>query len=119
MSTLPDFTGPGILGGAGDGITTVAGVPVAATVEVYWQDPDQPDTAPVFVASTQSAPDGSWRVAGLNPDLPYTVVGRKPYFDPVAVAGCYPYRPPVYPPPQHPYTPPAGAGVHFNFTDAT
>lgn len=114
---LPDFTGAGVLGGAGAGITTVAGVPVKATVSVYWQDPGDAEAAPVFVASTASLADGSWRIDGLNPDLPYLVVGSKPYFDDVAVAGCYPYRPPEHPPITGPYTPPPGAGVWFNFTD--
>lgn len=93
MSTLPDFTGPGYFAGeAPEGLTTVAGVPVAADVRVYWRDHADPQAPDVLVASTQSAADGTWRITNLNPDLQYVVRGRKNGFDDVSVVGAVPTR---------------------------
>jgi hypothetical protein len=43
-----------------------------------------------LVAKTQSAPDGTWRVDGLNPNLRYDVVGRKDGFNDVIVSNVQP-----------------------------
>ena len=70
MSTLPDFTGPGFFAGeAPDGLTTIAGTPTSAQVRVHWRDPADPQAPDVLVDSTQSAADGTWRIANLNPSL--------------------------------------------------
>lgn len=91
MSALPDFTGPGFFGGESpDGLTTTAGVPVAARVDVLWRDPVSDDE--VQVASTTSAADGTWRIEGLNPGLTYVVRGRKAGFADAAVMAARPAR---------------------------
>lgn len=93
MSTLPDFTGPGFFAGeAPDGLTTIAGTPTSAQVRVYWRDPADPDAPDVLVAQTTSAPDGAWRITGLNPALRYVVRAQKSQFDDVTVVGAAPSR---------------------------
>lgn len=93
MSTLPDFTGPGFFAGeAPDGLTTIAGTPTSAQVRVYWRDPADPQAPDVLVASTQSAADGTWQIAGLNPALRYVVRAQKSQFDDVTVVGAAPSR---------------------------
>ena len=93
MSTLPDFTGPGFFAGeAPDGLTTIAGTPTSAQVRVYWRDPADPDAPDALVASTQSAADGTWQIAGLNPALRYVVRAQKSQFDDVTVVGAMPSR---------------------------
>lgn len=65
---------------AGDfpgGITTVDAVPTAAVVRVLYRPTAGEPGDGVLVAQVQSAPDGTWRVGGLNPALRYDVVGRK------------------------------------------
>lgn len=93
MSTLPDFTGPGFFAGeAPDGLTTIAGTPTSASVRVYWRDSADHDAPDVLVASTQSAADGTWQIAGLNPALRYVVRAQKSQFDDVTVVGAAPSR---------------------------
>ena len=93
MSTLPDFTGPGFFAGeAPDGLTTIAGTPTSAQVRVYWRDPADPQAPDALVASTQSAADGTWQIAGLNPALRYVVRAQKSQFDDVTVVGAMPAR---------------------------
>ncbi len=93
MSTLPDFTGPGFFAGeAPDGLTTIAGTPTSASVRVYWRDSADPDAPDVLVAQTASAPDGTWRITGLNPALRYVVRAQKSQFDDVTVVGAAPSR---------------------------
>lgn len=60
-----------------DGITTVEGAPVSATVRILYRPAAGALGDGVVVAEVQSAPDGTWRVDGLNPTLRYDVVGRK------------------------------------------
>ena len=93
MSTLPDFTGTGFFAGeAPDGLTTIAGTPTSASVRVYWRDPADPQAPDVLVASTQSAADGTWQIAGLNLALRYVVRAQKSQFDDVTVVGAMPAR---------------------------
>lgn len=62
----------------------------AATVRVlYRPDSGEPGDGAV-VAETQSAPDGTWRVDGLNPALKYDVVGRKSGHNDVIMANVSP-----------------------------
>lgn len=85
------------LGGSGylagsfpGGITTVDGVPTAATVRVlYRPGPGQPGDG-ALVAEVQSAADGSWRVDGLDPALKFDVVGRKAWFNDVIMSNVSP-----------------------------
>lgn len=86
--------GPGFLAGeAPDGLTTtIAGTPTSASVRVYWRDPADPQAPDVLVASTQSAADGTWQIAGLNPALRYVVRAQKSQFDDVTVVGAAPSR---------------------------
>lgn len=93
MSTLPDFTGPGFFAGeAPDGLTTIAGTPTSASVRVYWRDPADPDAPDVLVAQTTSAPDGTWRITGLNHALSYVVRAQKSNFNDATVVGAQPSR---------------------------
>ena len=93
MSTPPNFTGPGYFAGeAPDGLTTVAGVPVAAQVQVLWRDAADPAATETLVAQTTSNASGRWQITGLNPDLQYVVRGRKMGFDDVTVVGAVPTR---------------------------
>ena len=93
MSTLPSFTGPGYFAGeAPDGLTTVAGVPVAAQVQVLWRDSADTAATETLVAQTTSSAGGQWQITGLNPDLQYVVRGRKMGFDDVTVVGAVPTR---------------------------
>lgn len=59
------------------GITAVDAVPTSATVRILYRPTSGTPGDGVLVAETQSAPDGTWRVDGLNPALRYDVVGRK------------------------------------------
>lgn len=82
--------GDGYLAGTfPDGITTVEGVPVAATVRVLLRSVD-PALDGVVLAQVKSAPDGTWRVDGLNPALKYDVVGRKDGYNDVIMANVSP-----------------------------
>ena len=93
MSTPPNFSGPGYFAGeAPDGLTTVAGVPVAAQVQVLWRDSADPAATETLVAQTTSSAGGQWQITGINPDLQYVVRGRKAGFDDVTVVGAVPTR---------------------------
>ena len=85
------FTGNGYLAGSfPGGITTVDGVPVSAEVRVEFRGDAGSISDGFVVAKTLSAPDGTWRVDGLNPALRYDVVGRKDGFNDVIVANVQP-----------------------------
>ena len=85
------FTGNGYLAGNfPGGITTVDGVPVSAEVRVEFRGRAGSISDGFVVAKTLSAPDGTWRVDGLNPSLRYDVVGRKNGFNDVIVANVQP-----------------------------
>lgn len=89
--SLPDFSGTGYLAGeAPDGLTTVVSVPVPAAVQVLWRDPETDEEH--LVASTTSAPDGTWRITGLNHELEYVVRGIKDGWNDVTVVGAVPTR---------------------------
>lgn len=91
MQGRKKFTGNGYL--AGDypgGITTVEGTPVGALVRVIFRDTAGSIYDGVVVAEARSAPDGTWRVDGLNPNLRYDVVGRKSGFNDVIVSNVQP-----------------------------
>lgn len=86
-----DFSGNGYLAGEyPSGTSTVDGVPVAATVRVLYRPIEGIPTDGVLVALTQSAPDGTWRVDGLDPALKFDVVGRKSGFNDVIMANVSP-----------------------------
>lgn len=72
------------------GTTTVEGAPQSATVRVLYRPDDGQVGDGAVVASTTSAPDGTWRVDGLDPSLRYDVVGRKGGFNDVIVANVQP-----------------------------
>lgn len=84
-------------GGAGylagefpDGITTVEGVPVAATVRILYRPESGEPGDGTVVAEVKSAPDGTWRVDGLDPSLKFDVVGRKAGHNDVIMANVTP-----------------------------
>lgn len=89
-------------GGAGtlageypDGLTTIEGVPVAATVVVRYRAAilGSPGDGAI-VAQTMSAPDGTWAVAGLNLGLRYNVEARHDDHNDALVANVQPVMPP-------------------------
>ena len=71
------FLGNGYLAGSfPDGITTLNGVPVAATVRVHYRPEEGEPGDGELVASTTSGADGTWLIAGLNPAFKYDIIGR-------------------------------------------
>lgn len=69
--------GPGYLAGTfPTGITTVDGVPTAATIRVVYRPAEGAIGDGVLVAQVQSAPDGSWRVDGMDPAKKFDVICR-------------------------------------------
>jgi hypothetical protein len=81
--------GDGYLAGeAPDGLTTVEGLPVAATVRVLLREKGPGDGA--LLAEVTSAADGTWRVEGLPAGRLYDVVGRIPGRKDVIVSGVSP-----------------------------
>jgi len=86
--------GTGFLAGRfPDGITTVDGAPVSATVRVVLRSGD-PALDGLLLAEVASGNDGTWRVDNLNPNLRYDVIGRKPGFNDVIMANVAPSNPP-------------------------
>lgn len=59
-----------------DGLTTIKGVPVSASVRVLLRTPIQGYGDGVVVATTQSNQDGTWQIDGLHTHLKYDVVAR-------------------------------------------
>ena len=87
----PDFRGAGSLSGSWpDGTVTVDGAPTAAEIRILWRDPAGSKFDGYVVARTMSAPNGTWMVTGLNPDLRYDVVGRKSGHNDVIMANVSP-----------------------------
>ena len=74
------------------GAATVEGVPTQAEVRVLWRGPAGHAADGVLVSKTQSAPDGTWRVEGLNPNLRYDVVGRLEGRNDVIASNVQPVR---------------------------
>lgn len=71
-------SGPGFLAGTfPGGITSVEGVPTTATVRVSYRPVAGGASDGVLIAQVQSAPDGTWRVDGLDPALKFDVICRK------------------------------------------
>lgn len=90
-SVHKERAGTGYLAGEfPDGITTVEGVPVAATVRVLLRTESGHVGDGAVIAEVQSAPDGTWRVDGLNTALRYDVVGRKAGHNDVIMANVTP-----------------------------
>ena len=84
-------SGPGYLAGSfPGGITTVKGVPTTATIRVHYRPAEGAVGDGILVAQVQSAPDGTWRVDGLNPALKFDVIGRKQGFRDVILPGLSP-----------------------------
>lgn len=82
--------GPGYLAGEHPaGRTTVNGTPVSADVDVFYEI-DNKDWQ--CVASTTSQPDGTWSIAGLNPDKRFNVVARHASFGGVIAVDVQPSR---------------------------
>lgn len=82
--------GDGYLAGTfPDGITTVDGSPVSATVRAIVRS-DDPSLDGLVVARVMSAQDGTWRIDGLHPDIRYDVVGRKNGFNDVIMSDVSP-----------------------------
>ena len=86
-----DFRGAGYLAGEfPSGVTSVDGIPASAEVRVLWRDPSGSDSDGCLVKTVQSAPNGTWRVDGINSNLKYDVVGRKEGFNDVIMSNITP-----------------------------
>lgn len=73
-----------------DGITSIEGAPVAATVRVLLRGtPGTPEDG-LVVATTESSAAGTWLVYGLNPALRYDVVGRHADFNDTIMSNVQP-----------------------------
>src|SRR5690554_3186173 len=84
------ISGTGYLAGSyPDGITTVEGVPVDATVRVLLRSTD-PALDGLVMAETRSRQDGTWLIEGLNSGLRYDVIGRRDGFNDVIMANVAP-----------------------------
>lgn len=87
----PVSSGDGYLAGEfPGGITTVDGVPVAATVRIIFRPVSGEPGDGAVVAEVQSAPDGTWRVDGLDTSLRFDVIGRKEGHNDVIMANVSP-----------------------------
>lgn len=87
----PIVRGDGYLAGKFPvGITTVNGVPTTAVVRALWRDPAGGVMDGYVVASTTSAPDGTWLLSGLDPTQKYDIVGRKDGYNDVIMANVSP-----------------------------
>ena len=73
-----------------DGITRIDGVPAQATVRVLYRPQSGARGDGVVIADVQSAPDGTWRVDGLNTALRYDVVCRHADFNDMILANVTP-----------------------------
>lgn len=83
--------GPGYLAGTfPGGITSVDGVPTTATIRVHYRPAEGAVGDGALVATLQSAPDGSWRVDGLDPNLKFDVICRKEGFNDMILSGVSP-----------------------------
>lgn len=83
--------GSGFLAGSfPGGATTVDGAPVSATVRVIYRPKSGEAGDSYLVKEISSAPDGTWVVQGLNPELKFDVVGRLAGFNDVIVADVRP-----------------------------
>lgn len=72
-----------------DGVTTVDGIPVMATVRVLARS-SVAKLDGIVMAEVQSSADGTWVVQGLNASFKYDVVGRKDGFNDVIMANVTP-----------------------------
>jgi len=83
--------GNGYLAGSfPDGIASVGGVPTVATIRIHLRAQSGAAGDGMLVAQVDSAPDGSWRVDGLDPALSFDIIGRKEGFNDVIVANVRP-----------------------------
>lgn len=74
------------------GTTTVEGAPQSATVRVLYRPTEGQLGDGVVVASTTSAPSGTWFVGGLDHTLHYDVVGRLDGYNDVIMSNVQPTR---------------------------
>lgn len=92
FANYPDSGNDFLAGEFPDGRTTVEGVPQAATVRALWRGPEGHHMDGAVVATTQSAPDGTWRITGLSHKYRYDVVGRLSGHNDVIVPNVQPSR---------------------------
>ncbi len=87
----PRHSGSGYLAGSfPDGITKVEGVPASASVRVLLRAPDGEPWDSMVIATTQSAPDGTWIVGNLDPSMRYDVVVRHAGFNDLILSNVTP-----------------------------
>ena len=87
----PMYRGSGFLAGSfPSGLVTVEGVPAEAEVRVLWRSQPGVFGDGVLVATTQSAPDGTWAVTGLSTTMRFDVVARHAGFNDVIMSDVTP-----------------------------
>lgn len=90
--------GPGYLSGEPPyGVTSVKGVPASAEVRVLYRPSRGAVGDGVLVASVISAPNGTWRVDGLDPELTFDVIFRCPGYNDMVLSQVKPTPYPVSP----------------------
>jgi hypothetical protein len=74
-----------------DGLTTLEDAPTVARVRVLYRSGGEKYTLKgALVGETESAPNGTWRVDGLNPAYRYDVVGSLAGYNDVIMADVQP-----------------------------
>ncbi|ENX57654.1 MULTISPECIES: hypothetical protein [Acinetobacter] len=73
-----------------DFITTVEGVPASCELRVLLRRQSRQFGDGKVVAITTSAPDGTWIVTGLNPELRYDVVCRHADYNDMILSNVQP-----------------------------
>lgn len=73
-----------------DGLTTVNGVGVAATIRVHYRAGTGIVGDGMLVKEVQSNASGVWLVTGLDPTKKYDVIGRKGTYNDVIVSDVTP-----------------------------
>lgn len=96
LEVCAPLPGAGYLAGEfPDGLTTVEGAPVSAAVLVRYRAAVPGAFGDgALVGMTQSAPDGTWLVPGLNASLRYNVEARHVDHNDAMVSGVQPVIPP-------------------------
>src|SRR5690606_30247698 len=91
LRSLRPAAGRGYLAGAFPaGVTSVDGVPTPATIRVLYRPGEMAVGDGTLVAQVVSAPDGSWRVAGLHPSKRFDVVCRMTGFNDMILSAAAP-----------------------------
>lgn len=89
------LTGTGTLSGSSPaGLATLELAPVACEIRVHYRPKSGAVGDGLLAATTFSAADGTWEVAGLDMNKRYDVIARYPGYNDVIMSDVAPYRAP-------------------------